>query len=66
MLHLSNVKGIEKSSAHGHNNNQDIGSSPQPQIRVRKENFRQKPSQDLAKFEERLLLDKNDPEPKSR
>lgn len=63
-----NIKSMKDSNGNHINNNQnqDIGSSPQPQIRVRKENFRQKPSQDLAKFEERLLLDKNDPEPKSR
>ena len=33
------------------------GNSPQPQIRVRKEqnHYKQRPSNDLAKFEERLL-----------
>lgn len=32
----------------------DSGSSPQPQIRIRKEPFKQKASYDLAKFEESL------------
>lgn len=34
--------------------NMDSGSSPQPQIRIRKEPFKQKASYDLAKFEESL------------
>ena len=39
---------------------QDSGSSPQPQIRIRKEPFKQKPSHDLVKFEEGLLYNKTD------
>ena len=31
------------------------GESPQPQIRVRMEQYKQKTSNDLAKFEERLI-----------
>jgi hypothetical protein len=33
----------------------DSGQNPQPQIRIRTDPFRQKPSNDLTKFEERLM-----------
>jgi len=38
----------------------ESGQNPQPQIRIRTDPFKQKPSNDLAKFEERLLT-KNEP-----
>lgn len=33
----------------------DSAQSPQPQIRIRTEQYKQKTSNDLAKFEERLI-----------
>ena len=39
---------------------QDPGTNPQPQIRIRKDAIRSKPTRDLKKFEENLLHSKTE------
>lgn len=53
-----NLNPLMMSNSNNKIQKENTGHSPQPQIRIRTDTFKTKPSNDLAKFEERLLHNK--------